>query len=132
LWDVTLFWRVVAINAGVLVVATLVLALSPATVSSSLTATEIAVLAGGLLVVIAVNVLLLRRVFDPLERLADLMRGVDPMAPGRRVDLERPVAEVAHLAPRVQRDARPARARAPNEWAPRACRAGARAPAAGP
>lgn len=96
--DVTLFRRVVAVNAGVLVVATLVLALSPATVSSSLTATEIAVLAGGLLVVIAVNVLLLRRIFDPLERLADLMRGVDPMAPGRRVDLERPVAEVAHLA----------------------------------
>lgn len=95
---VTLFWRVVAINAGVLVVATLVLALSPATVSSSLTATEIAVLAGGLLVVIAVNVLLLRRVFGPLERLADLMRGVDPMTPGRRVELERPVAEVAHLA----------------------------------
>ena len=95
---VTLFWRVVAINAGVLGVATLVLALSPATVSSSLTATEVAVLAGGLLVVIAVNVLLLRRVFGPLERLADLMRGVDPMTPGRRVELERPVAEVAHLA----------------------------------
>jgi two-component system sensor histidine kinase UhpB len=96
--DVTLFWRVVAINAGVLVVATLVLALSPATVSSSLTAVEIAVLAGGVLVVIVVNVLLLRRVFEPLERLADLMRKVDPLTPGRRVELERPVAEVADLA----------------------------------
>ena len=94
----TLFWRVVAINAGVLVVATLVLALSPATVSSSLTAVEIAVLTGGVLVVIAVNILLLRRVFVPLERLSDLMRRVDLRGHSRRVHLERPVAEVAQLA----------------------------------
>ena len=87
--DVTLFWRVVAINVGVLVVATLVLALSPATVSSSLTATEIAVLTGGVLVVAAVNVVMLRRVFVPLERLADLMRRVDLLGDRARVDLDR-------------------------------------------
>jgi hypothetical protein len=42
---VSLFWRVVLINATGLVVAALVLALSAATVSPTLTATEGAVLA---------------------------------------------------------------------------------------
>jgi two-component system, NarL family, sensor histidine kinase UhpB len=94
---VSLFWRVVAINAGGLVVAALVLALSPATVSPRLQVAEAIVLAVGTLLVIAVNVVLLRRVFGPLERLTELMRRVDPMAPGRRIELERPVAEVAEL-----------------------------------
>jgi two-component system sensor histidine kinase UhpB len=93
----SLFWRVVAINAGVLVLAALVLALSPATVSPSLTLTEALVLASGTLAMIAVNVVLLRRVFGPLERLAVLMRRIDPRSPGRRIELERPVAEVADL-----------------------------------
>jgi predicted CoA-binding protein/HAMP domain-containing protein len=48
-------------------------------------------------VVIAVNVLLLRRVFGPLERLATLMRHVNPQAPGRRLPVEREVAEVADV-----------------------------------
>jgi two-component system, NarL family, sensor histidine kinase UhpB len=91
---VSLFWRVVAINAGGLVVAALVLALSPATVSSTLTLTEGLVLAVGTLALIVVNVVLLRRVFEPLERLAALMRRIDPLEPGRRIELERPVAEV--------------------------------------
>ncbi len=94
---VSLFWRVVAINAGGLVFAALVLALSPATVSTRLTIAEAIVLGAGTLLVIAVNVVLLRRVFGPLERLTELMRRVDPLAPGRRIELERPVAEVAEL-----------------------------------
>jgi two-component system sensor histidine kinase UhpB len=94
---VSLFWRVVAINAGGLVVAALVLALSPATVSSNLTVAEASVLCVGTLALIAVNVVLLRRVFGPLQRLAALMGRVDPHLPGRRIELERPVAEVADL-----------------------------------
>jgi two-component system sensor histidine kinase UhpB len=93
----TLFWRVVAINTGLLLVATLALVLSPATVSASLTIAELAVLAVGIVVVTAVNVLLLRRVFGPLERLASVMRRVDLTQPGRRITVERPVAEVADL-----------------------------------
>jgi two-component system sensor histidine kinase UhpB len=81
----TLFWRVFVINAGVLVFATLALALSPATVSPDLRLIEAVVLAVGVLVLIGLNVLLLRRVFAPLERLTALMRRVDPMAPGQRI-----------------------------------------------
>ena len=94
---VSLYWRVVAINAGGLVLAALVLALSPATVSSRLTVAEAVVLFAGTTLVIGVNVVLLRRVFGPLERLTELMRRVDPQTPGQRIELARPVAEVAEL-----------------------------------
>src|SRR5688572_30025889 len=94
---VSLFSRVVAINAGVLVAAALVLALSPATVSPNLQAAEAVVLAVGTALMISVNLLLLRRVFGPLEQLTALMRRIDPHAPGRRLSLERADAEVAEL-----------------------------------
>jgi two-component system sensor histidine kinase UhpB len=60
---------VVAINTGVLIVAAVLLAFSPATVSSDLTTGEAIGLAIGTVLVAAVNVLLLRRVFEPLDRL---------------------------------------------------------------
>jgi two-component system sensor histidine kinase UhpB len=94
----TLFSRVVAINTGLLLAAALTLVLLPATVSATLTLTELAVLAVGIVVVTGVNVLLLRRVFGPLEHLAALMRRIEPAEPGRRISVERPVAEVADLA----------------------------------
>ena len=47
---------------------------------------------------IALNVVLLRRVFGPLERLAGTMRRVDPHDPGPPRGLTKPVAEVAELA----------------------------------
>jgi two-component system, NarL family, sensor histidine kinase UhpB len=65
---VSLYWRVVAINAGGLVAAALVLAFSPVTVSSRLTLAEAVGIAVGTAVVIGLNVVLLRRVFAPLER----------------------------------------------------------------
>jgi two-component system sensor histidine kinase UhpB len=94
----SLYWRVVAINAAVVVAAVLVLILTPARVSSAPTAAEIEVLLGGTALVIVVNVLVLRRVFGPLERLTGTMRRVDPHDPGRRVALSKPGAEVAELA----------------------------------
>ena len=94
----SLFGRVVTINVSVLVVATLALALSPATVSPRLQVAEAAVLAVGVVLMITVNVLLLRRVFGPLEQLTSMMRRIDPHAPGRRLKLERADAEVADLS----------------------------------
>jgi two-component system sensor histidine kinase UhpB len=94
---VSLFWRVVTINGAVLVAAALVLIFSPATVSASVAAAEVAVLAAGLVVVMSVNFMLVRRVFGPLERLARLMRRVDPMSPGRRIDVDGAQGEVGDL-----------------------------------
>ena len=94
---VSLFWRVVTINGAVLVVAACLLVFSPATISATVAAAEVAVLGAGLVVVMTVNFVLLRRVFGPLERLARLMRRVDPMSPGRRIDVEGAAAEVDDL-----------------------------------
>jgi two-component system sensor histidine kinase UhpB len=94
---VSLFRRVVAINAGVLVSAAVLLAVSPATVSPTLQLAEGVVLAVGTVLMISVNLLLLRRVFGPLEQLTGLMRRVDPHAPGRRLELARADPEVADL-----------------------------------
>ena len=93
-----MFWRVVAVNAVVMVGAVLALILTPARVSAAPTAAEIEVLVGGTALVIALNVLLLRRIFGPLERLTGTMRRVDPLDPGRRVLIDKPAAEVAELA----------------------------------
>ena len=94
---VTLFSRVVAINAAVLVTAAILLAVSPATVSPTLQLAEAVVLAVGTVLMISVNLLLMRRVFGPLEQLTRVMRRVDPHAPGRRLTLERADSEVAEL-----------------------------------
>jgi two-component system sensor histidine kinase UhpB len=94
---VSLFWRVLTINGAVLIAAALILIFSPATISAHAAAAEVAVLFAGLLVVMFVNFVLLRRVFGPLERLATLMRRVDPRSPGRRIDVDGAAAEVADL-----------------------------------
>lgn len=93
----TLFWRVALINAAVLGAAVIALVLSPATVSAHVRVTEVAVLLVGALALMAVNVLLLRRVFAPLRELTSLMRRVDPLNPGRRIAVQRSVAEVTAL-----------------------------------
>jgi two-component system sensor histidine kinase UhpB len=94
----SLFWRVVAVNAALFVGAVVALALSPARVSSTPTAAEIEVLVAGTGLVIGLNFMLLRRIFVPLERLTGTMRRVDPLDPGRRVAIEKPAAEVGELA----------------------------------
>jgi two-component system sensor histidine kinase UhpB len=93
----SLFWRVVIVNVALLVGAVVVLAISPASVSATPTAAEVEVLVLGTALVIGINVLLLRRIFVPLERLTGTMRRVDPHDPGRRVTIRRPAAEVAEL-----------------------------------
>jgi len=79
-----LLWRVFAANVVVCVVATALLAWTPATVHRVATPRELVVLAIGLVGLLAVDLLLLRRVFGPLQRLAALMARVDPLQPGRR------------------------------------------------
>jgi two-component system, NarL family, sensor histidine kinase UhpB len=94
---VSLLWRVFAVNAAVLTVATLALAVSPATVSFPLALTEAIVLAVGLVVLLVVNLLLLRQAMRPLERLTGLMRSVDPLRPGSRVPVDDGTPELVEL-----------------------------------
>lgn len=92
-----LFWRVFATNALILTAAATALALSPATVSFPVAATEAAILAVGICAMVALNLAMLRRAFAPLERLKRFMRGVDPLAPGQRAPIEGADPEVAEL-----------------------------------
>lgn len=81
-----LFRRVVAINGLVFTAGTLVLAMSPATVSGPVQLAEIPVLVVGLAVVVGANALLLRSSLAPLDRLAASMRRVDLLRRTDRVD----------------------------------------------
>ena len=92
-----MLWRVFATNAAVLVVATLILVLSPITVSFPVALTEVAVVAGGLAVMLVLDLFLLRRAFAPLGRLTAFMRRVDPLRPGERAGLEAADPEVREL-----------------------------------
>jgi two-component system sensor histidine kinase UhpB len=96
--SMTLFWRVFGLNAAVLVIAVAVLAVSPATVSDRPRFNEVLVLTLGVAVVLALNLMFMRRVFGPLERLTAVMRRIDPLAPGERVEVDHPAAEVAELS----------------------------------
>lgn len=92
-----LLWRVFAINAALLVIATLLLALTPVTIHASLALAEGIVLAVGLAVMLAANLLLLRHTVAPIDRLVERMRTVDLLRPGQRI-VEQGGVEVTELA----------------------------------
>jgi two-component system sensor histidine kinase UhpB len=95
---VSLLWRVFLGNAVVLAAATLLLVVTPATVSFPIALTEAVVLAGGLAAMLALDLVLLRRAFGPLERLRRVMRAVDPLRPGVRAAVGDADPEVTELA----------------------------------
>ncbi|WP_084772510.1 sensor histidine kinase [Nonomuraea candida] len=80
-----LFRRLVLINGLVFAAGTLVLALSPATVSAPVVWAEVPVLLVGLAVMLAANALLLRRSLAPLDALTTLMQRVDLLRTGDRL-----------------------------------------------
>lgn len=82
----SLFWRVFATNAGVIVAAAVVLAVTPLALEVPQSAVEAVVGLCALLLVLGVNLVLLRRHFEPLARLARLMQRVDTLRPGQRVE----------------------------------------------
>ncbi|MDQ3579999.1 MAG: sensor histidine kinase [Actinomycetota bacterium] len=91
-----LFWRLFLVNALVFVTATAVLVLSPVTVSSPISTTEVVVLVGGLALMLAVNALLLRASLSPLDGLTALMERVDLLRPGERLAVAG-YRDLAHL-----------------------------------
>jgi two-component system sensor histidine kinase UhpB len=97
-FSLPLAWRVVLVNSAVLVVGVLALALGPATVSAPIHVRELLVLLAGLAVAMVANLLLVRRAFTPLQRFTRLMRRIDPLTPGTRLDVGAAARDVRELA----------------------------------
>src|SRR5581483_903010 len=91
-----LLWRVFAINAALLALATLLLALTPVTIHASIALVEGVDLVVALVVMLAANLLLLRHTLAPINRLVERMRTVDLLRPGQRL-VERGGVEVTEL-----------------------------------
>lgn len=81
----SLYSRVVLVNVGVLVAATLLLSLTPAEVPFPHSVTDIAVIVLGVAVVTGANAMLLRFTFAPLSGLMSAMRALDLLRPGDRL-----------------------------------------------
>jgi two-component system, NarL family, sensor histidine kinase UhpB len=94
----SLLWRLSLVNASVLLVVALLLALAPVTISVPIRRAELVLIVVGLLLTTSASVLLARRALAPLRKLAAVMQSVDPMEPGRRVtDVEPRDAEIVTL-----------------------------------
>ncbi|WP_037408765.1 HAMP domain-containing sensor histidine kinase [Candidatus Solirubrobacter pratensis] len=93
-----LFWRVAIGNAAVLAAACIITALIFSPRVSNVAVRELAIFAGGLLLMLALNLLLLRRAFAPLRQLTALARRIDPLSPGPRLRVGGGASEAAELA----------------------------------
>lgn len=93
----SLLWLIFGANAAVLTATAILLVALPVTVSSPVTPTEAGVIAAGLLLTLAVNLLVTRRLLLPLSRLRGAMLSVDPLRPGQRISLDAGSVEVAEL-----------------------------------
>ncbi|MGH3019064.1 MAG: histidine kinase, partial [Gaiellaceae bacterium] len=85
----SLFWRVFAVNAGLLALIAVLLLVTPVTISAPIALTEALLIVAGLAITLVANALLLRREVVPLERLAQRMDAVDLLRPGQRLEVGR-------------------------------------------
>jgi two-component system, NarL family, sensor histidine kinase UhpB len=81
----SLFWRAFVATAAALVLATVLLIVTPVEISPRIALIEVLILLAGLGLILAIDFLLLRRAFRPLERLAQRMEMVDLLRPGQRL-----------------------------------------------
>ena len=97
---ITLFQRVAALNALLLItaVAVTIAFLSPHRISSFVLDEEAAALVAALVLVALVNLYLLRRVVRPLQALTALARRVDLAEAGQRMPAAEPASEAGELA----------------------------------
>jgi two-component system sensor histidine kinase UhpB len=84
--------------AALVVLATAALMLAPISISVPIRFWQAVVLLAGLAVLLVLYLLLLRQALAPLGALTRLMRRVDPLAPGQRIEIEAAQEEVAALA----------------------------------
>jgi two-component system, NarL family, sensor histidine kinase UhpB len=81
----SLFWRVFAANAAILTAGALVLAFVPSPLHGDRALVDSSWLVVGLAGMLVVNGVLVRRLFVPLERVAERMEAADALGGGRRV-----------------------------------------------
>jgi two-component system sensor histidine kinase UhpB len=84
-----LFWRVFAVNAGLLALIAALLLFSPVEISAPIKLAQALVIVVALAVTLAANAYLLRRAIAPLERLTRRMDMVDLLRPGQRLQVVR-------------------------------------------
>ncbi|HEV2769225.1 MAG TPA: HAMP domain-containing sensor histidine kinase [Solirubrobacteraceae bacterium] len=89
--------RVFAVNAAVLCVAAVALAVSPATVSAPVTYGEALTIVAGLALMLLLNLWLVRRALGPLAQLSQQMRRADLLQPAPRLSTRGQDEKVATL-----------------------------------
>jgi len=95
---IPLFWRVLALNAALLIGMGIVTVAVLPDRFERLAPEEAAVLAIALVATLVANTILLRRALSPLRQLAKLMSNVDPLRRGTRAQPPRAPSEIADLA----------------------------------
>jgi two-component system, NarL family, sensor histidine kinase UhpB len=87
--DIPLFWRVFAVNGGLLAAVALLLIVTPIEVSAPIKLGQAIIIVLALTITLVANALLLRRVVAPLGQLARRMETVDLLRRGQRLDVRR-------------------------------------------
>jgi two-component system, NarL family, sensor histidine kinase UhpB len=86
--NISLFWRVFAVNAGLLAAIAVLLIVTPVTISAPIKLEQALIVISGLAITLAANLLLLRRSVAPLGQLARRMETVDLLRRGQRLDVQ--------------------------------------------
>ena len=86
---VPLFWRVFAVNGGLLAAIAVLLVATPVEISAPISLEQVLIIVAGLAITLAANALLLRQAVSPLGQLAWRMETVDLLRRGQRIDVQR-------------------------------------------
>jgi two-component system, NarL family, sensor histidine kinase UhpB len=86
----SMFWRVFAANAAILIAGALILAFAPGPLHKHTAWIDLTALLIGLIAMLLANGLLLRHQFLPLERLAEQMESTDVLRGGQRLPVTSP------------------------------------------
>lgn len=95
---VPLFWRVLALNAAVVTTMAVTIAIVLPAPLAHIAPDDAVILAVTLIVTLIANALLLRNALAPLTRLPTLLRRVDPLQSGERLQIPSAPSEAAELA----------------------------------
>ena len=85
----SIYWRVFAVNVGLLGLIAVLLVVTPVSISAPIKLEQALIIAVGLVATLAANAWLLRRAVAPLERLAQRMETVDLLRRGQRLEVRR-------------------------------------------